>query len=181
MSRLYAIRQQQNLTQEELYERSGISVRTIQRIEAGTSDPKGYTLKALAKGLGIPEDELREKEGVTVTEHNATLLKWINISSLPFIIFPPLNIAAPLLVMLFKKQFGPIAKKIVTIQIVWTLVAGVLILMIILLNDVFGIRGQYMKLVPVIWLLANVFIILLNAAAIAGNRALRIDIKFSLF
>jgi len=181
MSRLHTIRQQQNLTQEELYERSGISVRTIQRIEAGTSSPKGYTLKALAKGLDVPENELLEKEAVAAIEHNATLLKWINISALPFIIFPPLNIVAPLLVMLAKKQFAPIAKRIVTIQIAWTLVAGVLIVMIMLLNDVFGIRGQYMKLVPVIWLLIDVFIILRNAAAIAGNGSLRIDIKFSLF
>mgnify|MGYP003598873837 CR=1 FL=1 len=43
-----------NLTQEELAEKSGISVRTIQRIESGTK-PKGYTLKALAAALGISE------------------------------------------------------------------------------------------------------------------------------
>lgn len=181
MSRLQTIRQQQNLTQEELYERSGISVRTIQRLEAGNSGPKGYTLKALAKGLNISEDELLEKEVFTAIEHNATLLKWINISALPFIIFPPLNIVAPLLVMFARKQFGPIAKKIVTIQIVLTLIAGVLMMMIMILNDVFGIKGQYMKLVPVIWLLVNALIILRNAAAIASNGKLRIGIKFSLF
>ncbi|MGC4129759.1 MAG: helix-turn-helix transcriptional regulator [Bergeyella sp.] len=36
MPQLKLIRKQQHLTQEELSEQSGISVRTIQRIEAGT-------------------------------------------------------------------------------------------------------------------------------------------------
>ena len=48
MTNLIKFREQQNLTQEELAEKSGLSVRTIQRIEAGTL-PKGYTLKVLAK------------------------------------------------------------------------------------------------------------------------------------
>ncbi|NQY05646.1 MAG: helix-turn-helix transcriptional regulator, partial [Flavobacteriaceae bacterium] len=47
MNKLVALRTQRNLTQEELAEKSGISSRTIQRIEAGTV-PKGHTLKTLA-------------------------------------------------------------------------------------------------------------------------------------
>lgn len=178
MSKLLVIRQKLNLTQEELSEKSGISVRTIQRIEAGTS-PKGYTLKALAKGLGIPEDELLEKEEVASVD-DTTWLKWINISALPFMIFPPLNVIAPLLLMFAKKQFTPVTKKIVTIQIVWSLIAGVLILAVMMLNDMFAIRGNYMKLVFLLWLLVNAFIILRNAAAIAKNQTLSIYLKFSL-
>ena len=41
------LREEKNLTQTELAEKSGLSLRTIQRIEAGNV-PKGYTLKALA-------------------------------------------------------------------------------------------------------------------------------------
>ncbi|MGY3213311.1 helix-turn-helix domain-containing protein [Mucilaginibacter sp. HD30] len=178
MSKLLAIRQKLNLTQEELFERSGISVRTIQRIEAGTS-PKGYTLKALAKALGIPESDLLEKEEV-ISADNATWLKWINISALPLMIFPPLNIVAPLLLMFAKKQFTPVAKKILTIQILWSLIAGVLILIVMVLNDVFAIRGNYMMLVPFVWLLVNAYIILRNAAEIVKSKTLRIDLKFSL-
>ncbi|MDF2831166.1 helix-turn-helix transcriptional regulator [Chryseobacterium indoltheticum] len=50
MSELKKIRETKNITQEELAEKSGISVRTIQRIEAGTI-PKGYTLKLWQKVL----------------------------------------------------------------------------------------------------------------------------------
>ena len=41
------LREEKNITQTELAEKSGLSLRTIQRIEAGNV-PKGYTLKALA-------------------------------------------------------------------------------------------------------------------------------------
>ena len=41
------LREEKNLTQTELAEKSGLSLRTIQRTEAGNV-PKGYTLKALA-------------------------------------------------------------------------------------------------------------------------------------
>ena len=60
MSKLKSFRELQNLTQEELSEKSGISVRTIQRIETG-KDPKGYTLRVLAKALEIEENELLYK------------------------------------------------------------------------------------------------------------------------
>jgi transcriptional regulator with XRE-family HTH domain len=178
MSKLLDIRQKLNLTQEDLFERSGISVRTIQRLEAGTI-PKGYTLKALAKALSVPEEQLVDQGKVVVAE-DVTSLKWINISALPFVICPPLNVIAPLLLMFAMKHFTPLTKKILTIQIVWSLLAGVLIMMVMILNDVFAIRGQYMILLPVVWLLVNAFIILRNAAAIDKSKSLSIDLKFSL-
>ena len=178
MSKLLALRQKLNLTQEELFEKTGISVRTIQRIEAGTR-PKGYTLKALAKGLGISEEELIEKEETIDTE-DIKWLKLINLSALPFMFVPPLNIAAPLLIMYLKKQFTPVARKVVTIQLVWTLIGVVLFLIPVILNDWFAVRSKYMMLIPVVWLLVNTFIILRNAAEIDKNKTLRISMDFSL-
>ncbi|PTQ98144.1 uncharacterized protein DUF4870 [Mucilaginibacter yixingensis] len=178
MSRLLAIRQQQNLTQEELCERSGISVRTIQRIEAGTQ-PQGFTLKALAKALGISESELVGKQE-TPTIADTKWMKLINFSALPFMFLPPLNIAAPLLIMFLKKEFNPVTKRLVTIQILWTLLAAVLCLMVVILNDWFAIRSKYMVLIPVVWLAVNIFIILRNAVSIAQNQTLRVDLSFSL-
>jgi len=54
MSKLNEIIEDHNLTQEELSEKSSISIRTIQRIEAGT-EPKGQTLKILSMSLGLNE------------------------------------------------------------------------------------------------------------------------------
>lgn len=61
MSKLKKLRELQNLTQEELSEKSGISVRTIQRVETG-KDPKGYTLRTLAKALEVEESQLQVQE-----------------------------------------------------------------------------------------------------------------------
>jgi transcriptional regulator with XRE-family HTH domain len=49
---LIALRKKQNLTQEELVEKSHVSVRTIQRIEAGEVLPRASTIKILLTALG---------------------------------------------------------------------------------------------------------------------------------
>lgn len=50
--RLTALRKEKNLTQEELVEKSHVSVRTIQRIEAGEVLPRTITVKILLQALG---------------------------------------------------------------------------------------------------------------------------------
>lgn len=50
--RLIALRKEKNLTQEELVEKSHVSVRTIQRIEAGEVLPRVSTIKILLEALG---------------------------------------------------------------------------------------------------------------------------------
>jgi transcriptional regulator with XRE-family HTH domain len=50
--RLTALRKEKNLTQEELVEKSHVSVRTIQRIEAGEVLPRMITVKILLEALG---------------------------------------------------------------------------------------------------------------------------------
>jgi transcriptional regulator with XRE-family HTH domain len=49
---LTALRKEKNLTQEELVEKSHVSVRTIQRIEAGEVLPRMSTVKILLEALG---------------------------------------------------------------------------------------------------------------------------------
>lgn len=49
---LTALRKEKNLTQEELVEKSNVSVRTIQRIEAGEVLPRMSTVKILLEALG---------------------------------------------------------------------------------------------------------------------------------
>lgn len=60
MSKLTRYREKLNLTQEELADKSGVSVRTIQRIEAG-SKPKGHSLNVLAQALNVSKDHLTEE------------------------------------------------------------------------------------------------------------------------
>lgn len=167
MSNVLKFRQNLNLTQEELSEKSGISIRTIQRIEAGTL-PKGHTLKALAKALGISENDLLDTP--KVVDVNTKWLKVINFSSLLFVIVPPLNFLAPLIIMLIKKQFNPITKTILSIQLVWTLMALCLLILILILKDWFDVQSKITSSIAILWMLINGIIILRNASAINNSR-----------
>jgi transcriptional regulator with XRE-family HTH domain len=59
--RLTALRKERNLTQEELVEKSHVSVRTIQRIEAGEVLPRLSTVKILLEALGESHDTFLTK------------------------------------------------------------------------------------------------------------------------
>ncbi|MEH7889435.1 helix-turn-helix domain-containing protein [Elizabethkingia meningoseptica] len=185
MSALKAIREQKNLTQEELSERSKISVRTIQRIEAGT-EPKGHTLRALAKALETdeqallnkPAEEHVEKEIVVQApaDINYTLIKIINLSSLPLILFPPLNILLPLLLMFKLKQKNTLARQIISVQIVWTIMAPVVFMLGIFLK----LGRQFTLVLIILIVLSNIFIILRNAAEIDKHKKLYYKLNFSI-
>lgn len=56
--RLKRLRREAGLSQEVLAKRSGISRVTIARLEAGEQDPHYATLRALARGLGLPLERL---------------------------------------------------------------------------------------------------------------------------
>ena len=143
MSKLKIVREQKNLTQEELSEKSGISVRTIQRIESGIA-PKGHTLKALSKTLEILETELTGKtEENRVVEKPEELIvksqteigidfqkiKLINLSSILFVMLPPLNILVPLLLFFALKQKNHLTRQIISLQIIWTILAPIIFML----------------------------------------------------
>lgn len=180
MSRLKHFRELQNITQEELSEKSGISVRTIQRIEAGTV-PKGYTLKMLSKTLAISENDLLFKEATaetTIADNHTdySKIKLINLSSILFVILPPLNILAPLLLSYIFKQKNEITRQLISIQILWTILAPVVFMLGIFLK-----LGSAFTLVLMISIvLTNLVIILINAAGIDRKRKLLCKLNFNI-
>ncbi|MBN2892336.1 MAG: helix-turn-helix domain-containing protein, partial [Bacteroidales bacterium] len=178
MSKLKKNREKLNLTQEELSEKSGISIRTIQRIESG-NEPKGQTLKLLAKTLGIKENELLKKEETKI-EINSTLIKIINLSSLPFTIIPPVNIIIPLVIMFVKKQFNPLAKQIVSIQILWLIFAVIIFMLSSFMKNWFSLGNIFILVIMILLVLSNVFIILRNAVEIDKRGRLFFRLNFSL-
>lgn len=190
MSKLKYIREQQNLTQEELSEKTGISVRTIQRIEAGT-DPKGYTLRVLGKTLGIQEKEFLNKPfEIENTEDsnkkvapndeqislNYSLIKLINLSSLPFMILPPLNILLPLILLFAMKLKNPITKQIVSVQIMWTILAPIVFLLSVFLK----LGNSFNLLIMTVLVLSNVYIVLRNAVEIDKKSKLYYRLNFNI-
>jgi transcriptional regulator with XRE-family HTH domain len=189
MSKLKILRELQHLTQEELAEKSEISVRTIQRIETG-KEPKGYTLRILAKALGVAEDELQthvpEAKFTKIAEENEgleeailinySLLKLINLSSIPFIVIPPFNIIVPLILMLAMKQKNRLIKELISVQILWTIIAPIVFMLGIFLK----LGNQFTLVLIILIVLSNVFIILRNAIEIDRNKKLRYNLNFSL-
>ena len=55
------LRQEKNLIQEELVELCHVSVRTIQRIEAGDVTPKDSTIRIILSALGYSFDKVKEE------------------------------------------------------------------------------------------------------------------------
>lgn len=84
-------------TQEDLAEKTSLSVRTIQRIENGEVDPRTYTLNLLAEALEVDLEEFtseiveKEKLNAKVVDHRQWLAL-IHLSGLFIMIFPPLLI-----------------------------------------------------------------------------------------
>ncbi len=178
MSKLKKIREHQHLTQQELSEKSGISVRTIQRIESGT-DPKGQTLKMLASTLEVKEAELIEKPE-TENQIHITLVKVINFSSLPVTIFPPANIILPLIIMFLKKEFNPLTRQIISLQIFWTIGAFIIFMLFNFMKNWFSWSNEYTLVMMILLVLSNVLVILINAAEIDKKQRLRIKLNFSI-
>ncbi|MFI0431451.1 helix-turn-helix domain-containing protein [Mariniflexile sp. HMF6888] len=177
MSRLKKIREELNITQEELAEKAGVSIRTIQRIEAGT-EPKGYTLKSLAKALGVEEKTLLiEKKEIQV---DLDVLKLINFSVLPFTVLPPLNIIAPLIIMFVKKGFSTIAKQLITIQIFWSIIAAIVFMLASFLKNWFNLNSKSILVVMALLILSNLYIVIRNAFEIDKNGTLYFQLKFSI-
>lgn len=70
---LTALRKAKNLTQEELVEKSHVSVRTIQRIESGEVLPRMSTVKILWEALGEHYEPLSTKPGQVMEPQKSTL------------------------------------------------------------------------------------------------------------
>jgi len=177
LNKLLEYRKKLNLTQEELAEKAGVSTRTIQRIEKGM-EPKGHTLKVLSKTLGVKENDLKDNKSESETI-NYQLSKHINISSIFGVIFPPLNIILPFLIMKHKKQINEINKQIVSIQIIWTLSFLIIMILVNIIGDWFSVDNEVVPLAVLFIIIINLYIILRNTVELDKNQKLRINLKFS--
>ena len=177
MSKLLEHRERLNLTQKELSEKSGISIRTIQRIEAGT-EPKGHTLKVLLNTLDVTKEELLGINEPTPVA-NKKIIKLINFSCLLFVI-PFANILLPFFIMKRKKQNNSITKQIISVQIVWTLLSFIVIGISPFLVRWFGTSRQLTLIFLILSFLINLFIIFRNAIELERKGKLYIRLKYSL-
>ncbi|MGF1638384.1 MAG: DUF4870 domain-containing protein [Cyclobacteriaceae bacterium] len=120
--RVKELRRRKGLSQEELTEDSGLSLRTIQRIENGETEPTGETLKRISNALNVNPEEIID----SVIIEDRGYLKAMNLSAITFILFPLLGILVPLIMWISKKDklkdINKLGKNIINFQITWTIV-----------------------------------------------------------
>lgn len=84
--KILELRHQKGLTQEELVEQCNISVRTIQRIEAGETMPRVYTIKTILSALDRDLDDLVQDTVFETKVKEAMLLEIDETKDVSFLI-----------------------------------------------------------------------------------------------
>ncbi|WP_339904738.1 helix-turn-helix domain-containing protein [uncultured Cyclobacterium sp.] len=116
------LRNRKGISQEELSEKSGLSLRTIQRIENGETEPRGDSLKRLASTFNVSPDEITDWQ---IVEDN-TIVNLLSLTQFSFLVFPILGVLVPLVIWISKKDkiknVDKIGKAIINFQITWTIV-----------------------------------------------------------
>ncbi len=75
--KIYELRKQKGLTQEELVEKCNINVRTIQRIEAGETTPRSFTIKAILEALEADIESFTKEIKITNEDKKVLNLAWV--------------------------------------------------------------------------------------------------------
>ena len=136
-----SLRKRNGFSQEELAETSGLSLRTIQRIENGETESRGDTLKRLANALNVTPDELIDW---TVKEDNG-YLQILNLSAFAFLFFPLLGVLIPFMMWVAKKDklknINKTAKSLVNFQITWCLILFMPFMLIFIGSSMGAFRG----------------------------------------
>jgi transcriptional regulator with XRE-family HTH domain len=119
--KIITLRKIKGLSQEKLSEKASINLRTVQRIETGTTTPRGDTLQLIADALGEPIENFSDASSV----NDKRYLQLINLSVLSFWILPFGNILLPGILWFWKKEdlkgVTELVKRILNFQILWTL------------------------------------------------------------
>lgn len=173
--KIVSLRKKKSISQALLAEHSGISLRTIQRIEKGESIPRPYTLRAIAEVLDIQIEklnpEVNSKSNLKEEAKNVLTLSLINLSSLVGVVLPFFNILIPLILWYLNKKISLVkdkGRKVISFQILWTLISlSILTVSHIIHYKVTGefITGRIPIVFPIYILLLsiNVFFVLKNS------------------
>jgi len=119
--RVKRLRIQKGMSQEFLAEESGLSLRTIQRIENGESNPTGESLKRIASALNVTPDDIMDWS----IKEDKKYLTFLNLSALTFLFFPLLGILIPFILWTSKKDkiknINRLGRALINFEITWTM------------------------------------------------------------
>lgn len=134
-ARLVYHRKLRGLSQEQLAEKTKVTVRTIQRLEKGEVTPHLRTVKMLAAALNIEVDELLQLDN---PKDEAIQKKWLLLlHASPFIgfVIPFLNILLPLFIWIHKRDDNPLYDKsgrsVINFQVTMTLIYAIALIALV--------------------------------------------------
>lgn len=171
--RISTLRKSKGLSQEVLAEQSGVSLRTIQRMEQGGTVPRGHTMQALATALGVSLADLRlpteaapepalapAPVRVSVIPTPPALpadpdfLQLLNLSALSFLILPLLNLVVPWWLWRSRRHriahVAELGRRILGFQVLWQV--GTFFLMLLALGAQLVLYRHYHVALPELWL-----------------------------
>ncbi|EAQ42436.1 helix-turn-helix domain-containing protein [Polaribacter sp. MED152] len=122
---------------EELSHRSGVSAKTIQRLENDLTNPRGFTLQKIADALDIDIEILTNsfKQLNSIDQLNETgidELKKMNLSVLVMIVIPLTNLFFPILYFTKYKRLYLVQKygsRIVSFQLIWSIITALFLIL----------------------------------------------------
>lgn len=172
--RIKQLRKQKGMSQELLADESGLSLRTVQRIENGESNPTGDSLKKLSNALNVNPDELIDWS----IKEDPKFLTNLNLSALTFLVFPLLGILIPFVLWIPKKgkvkRLNQLGRELINFQITWTLALFLIPILLFLVSKMELIAGlsfsSFIAYVIVLYIF-NLILIMLNTIRIGNNKS----------
>lgn len=171
--RVKELRNQRGMSQEFLAEESGLSLRTIQRIEKGESNPTGESLKRLANALNVSPDELIDWS----IKEDKKFLTYLNLSALTFLFFPLLGILIPFILWTSKKgkikNINKLGKDLINFEITLTILLFFIPILLFVISKIGLIEDiTFSTFVIIIGILyfVNLTLILLNTFRISNEK-----------
>ncbi|MNQ83228.1 helix-turn-helix protein [compost metagenome] len=170
------LREEKNLTQTELAEKSGLSLRTIQRIEAGNI-PKGYTLKALANVFETKPEKLIPTNEIPKIDR----AKLINLSSLMGLLLPFGGIVFPLILTYrtSDKKNIELGKSIVSVQILIAALFSVSLIISPFIQKGLSLNFPLFLIPLILFFCFKLFVVIINGISLNKTNDLYKKLKIN--
>lgn len=171
--RIKELRKQKGMSQEFLADESGLSLRTIQRIENGETNPTGESLKRLSNALNVNPDELIDWS----IKEDKRYLTFLNLSALTFLFFPLLGILIPFILWTSRKgkikNINKLGKDLINFEITWTLLLFSIPIVLFLTSKIGILKNLTLSIIFIViggMYLINLIFILLNTLRISNEK-----------
>lgn len=173
-------------TQSNLAEKTGLSLRTIQRLESGHSCPKGHTLAVLAEVFEVDPSVLKQKvvEVKQTEQTDKTSIKLINLAVLGFFVFPFGNLIFPFMVWRKKSTSEVVdeaGRRIINFQIHWSIGLCFLLCISPFIDPEIFPSFPLILMVLFVALAINLFIIVSTANSINQDKVDFLNLPLKLF